>query len=47
MEKVDPNSLDWKPESGTNWMTVGQLLKHLRRSLRLRLSGIRASCFTT
>ena len=28
MEKVDPVSLDWKPESGHNWMTVGQLLMH-------------------
>ena len=27
--KVDPNSLDWKPESGSNWMTTGQLLKHI------------------
>ena len=29
MEKVDPNSLEWKPPSGSNWMTVGQLLKHI------------------
>jgi uncharacterized damage-inducible protein DinB len=29
MDKVDPNSLGWKPESGSNWMTVGQLLKHI------------------
>jgi uncharacterized damage-inducible protein DinB len=29
LEKVDPESLDWKPESGNNWMTVGQLLKHI------------------
>lgn len=29
LEKVDPNSLDWKPPSGSNWMTVGQLLKHI------------------
>lgn len=29
MEKVDPASLSWKPETGKNWMTVGQLLKHL------------------
>jgi hypothetical protein len=28
-DKVDANSLDWKPESGCNWMTVGQLLKHI------------------
>lgn len=29
LEKVDPDSLHWKPESGSNWMTVGQLLKHI------------------
>jgi DinB superfamily len=29
LDKVDPGSLDWKPASGSNWMTVGQLLKHL------------------
>lgn len=25
---VDPNQLAWKPETGSNWMTVGQLLWH-------------------
>ncbi|MGA8090147.1 MAG: DinB family protein [Terracidiphilus sp.] len=29
LEKVDPESLDWKPASGRNWMTVGQLLRHI------------------
>lgn len=29
IDKVDPNSLEWKPASGSNWMTVGQLLKHI------------------
>ena len=29
LEKVDLDGLDWKPESGSNWMTVGQLLKHI------------------
>ncbi len=29
LERVDPDSLAWKPESGGNWMTVGQLLKHI------------------
>jgi len=29
LDKVDPGSLDWKPQSGSNWMTVGQLLKHI------------------
>ena len=27
--KVDPASLDWKPATGCNWMTTGQLLKHI------------------
>lgn len=29
MEKVDAGSLTWKPTTGKNWMTVGQLLKHI------------------
>jgi uncharacterized damage-inducible protein DinB len=29
LDRVDPDSLAWKPESGGNWMTVGQLLKHI------------------
>jgi uncharacterized damage-inducible protein DinB len=29
LDKVDANTLDWKPASGHNWMTVGQLLKHI------------------
>jgi len=29
MQKVDGGDLGWKPATGSNWMTVGQLLKHL------------------
>ncbi len=29
LEKVDPGGLDWKPATGGNWMTVGQLLMHM------------------
>ncbi len=29
LDKVDANSLDWKPNSGSNWMTSGQLLQHI------------------
>ncbi len=29
LDKVDANSLDWKPATGSNWMSVGQLLKHI------------------
>lgn len=28
-ELVDESNLDWKPAAENNWMTVGQLLKHL------------------
>lgn len=27
-DMVDDNALDWKPETGDNWMTNGQLLLH-------------------
>ena len=26
---VDEDGLDWKPATGDNWMTTGQLLKHI------------------
>ena len=29
LAKVDDESLDWKPATGENWMTTGQLLMHL------------------
>jgi len=29
LDQVDPSGLDWKPLSGSNWMTTGQLLKHI------------------
>ena len=29
LDKVDPDSFDWKPKSGSNWITVGQLVKHI------------------
>ena len=29
LELVDDDSLNWKPEAGRNWMTVGQLLMHI------------------
>jgi len=32
LDKVDPGSLNWKPASGLNWMTTGQLLMHLTNS---------------
>jgi hypothetical protein len=29
LDRINPDSLNWKPESGTNWMTMGQLLMHI------------------
>jgi uncharacterized damage-inducible protein DinB len=29
LDRVAPESLAWKPARGSNWMTVGQLLKHI------------------
>jgi uncharacterized damage-inducible protein DinB len=26
--RVEPDALDWKPATGQNWMTIGQLLMH-------------------
>lgn len=32
LDRVDDSALNWKPSSGGNWMTVGQLLMHLTAS---------------
>lgn len=29
VKMVDPKSLGWKPATGSNWMTTGQLLQHI------------------
>lgn len=29
LDLVDDSTLDWKPSTGSNWMTTGQLLKHI------------------
>lgn len=29
LDLVDDDSLDWKPSTGSNWMTTGQLLRHI------------------
>lgn len=29
IDQVDPATLGWKPATGSNWLTVGQLLKHM------------------
>ena len=29
LDLVDPDSLDWKLETGSNWMSMGQLIEHM------------------
>ena len=40
LDLVDETALDWKPATGDNWMTMGQLLRHLEHSC-----GLIAACF--
>ncbi len=42
LDKVDPEALDWKPPTGANWMTVGQLLMHISNA-----SGAGCKAFLT
>lgn len=37
---VDDGSLEWKPSTGTNWMTTGQLLKHVTESCGAAFRGV-------
>jgi uncharacterized damage-inducible protein DinB len=36
---VEDSALDWKPATGTNWMTTGQLLNHLTQSCGFAFRG--------
>jgi len=36
---VDDDTLAWKPSTGSNWMTTGQLLKHLTQCCGAPLRG--------
>jgi len=36
---VDKDKLNWKPATGANWMTTGQLLKHLETSCGAMCKG--------
>lgn len=36
---VDDSTLGWKPETGSNWMTVGQLLRHIPDSCGMCFKG--------
>ena len=42
VDLVDADQLDWKPTTGDNWMTTGQLLHHLETAC-----GALAGCFVT
>ena len=39
MKLVDPKSLGWKPATGANWMTTGQLLEHLTNACGACMKG--------
>lgn len=39
MKMVDPGALDWKPQTGKNWMTVGQLLHHCAEACGSPMKG--------
>jgi uncharacterized damage-inducible protein DinB len=39
LDRVDPGSLDWKPDSGSNWMTVSQLVKHITNACGAPFKG--------
>jgi len=39
LELLDDDQLDWKPETGSNWMTTGQLLKHLTNACGSAMKG--------
>ena len=39
MELVDDKGLSWKPATGSNWMTTGQLLRHMTEACGLCCKG--------
>jgi len=39
VDRVDDGALDWKPATGTNWMTTGQLLKHISDACGASIKG--------
>jgi uncharacterized damage-inducible protein DinB len=36
---VDADKMDWKPSTGSNWMTMGQLLLHCTNSCGMGIKG--------
>lgn len=39
LEQVDETQLDWKPSTGSNWMTVGQVLRHITDACGAAMKG--------
>ena len=39
IEMVDEDELSWKPSDENNWMTMGQLLKHISESCGMAMRG--------
>ena len=39
LDLVDDDTLDWKPATGSNWMTTGQLLMHITFSCGAAMKG--------
>ena len=38
-DQVDDSMLQWKPDQGSNWMTTGQLLKHITEACGTTFQG--------
>ncbi len=38
-DMVDDDKMEWKPETGENWMNVGQLLRHITESCGAGFKG--------
>jgi uncharacterized damage-inducible protein DinB len=39
MDRVDDANLEWKPPTGSNWMSTGQLLHHLTNACGASIKG--------
>ena len=39
LDLVDYESLDWKPSTENNWMTMGQLLMHITNACGAAMRG--------
>lgn len=39
LDQVDEGTLDWKPKTGSNWMTTGQLLMHIAGGTGAAMKG--------